>query len=319
MTFAGIAMASSQGMYIIEPISGQLMLTNWTSNERTAIGDGIASFGWTVPTDCTPTAVDTTGKWLYTFARRHNILESLESTPWSVISIELRDGTIRKVYELPDAFPPTLSACEHTLAEDGEWHAYVSAITHDVEPRLVMNRFTYTWPTSNESVLLVNKTLTSLTTGSGPALSSAVTNVTAWVALSNGLIGFDLVLLAPIRALPIKDGSILVGLQYSTFGVPRTFAVLVDLAAKNQTSIANFVDTGTGIPILDAIATSQPVVPDYTSHVALISDRNAFAIVSAGDIVTLGLSQGAVIGRIPACDRGICPAAIAYEPFVFLK
>ena len=314
---AATAIASSQGLYAIGPFAGQLTLVNFTSGARTAIGGGISQLGWAVPADCTPTAVDTTGKWLYTFARRQ---DAPASSPWSVISLELRDGTIRKVYELPPAFPPTLDACEHTLAEDGGWHAYVSAVTRDAVPRLVMYRFTYTWPASNESSLLLDAPLASLTTGGqGPALSAAVTNFTAWVALSNGLLGLDLATLTVTRVLPVQQGSALVGLQYSTFGAPRlTYGVLVSSSSgAAATSIVSFVDSGAGTPALSTVATSEPVVPDTSNRVALLSDRKALAIVTEGELVTLNVQDGSVIGRVLACVDRACPVAIAYEPLVF--
>jgi hypothetical protein len=312
---AALASASSQGLYTIEPFTGQLMLVNWTSALRTPIGGGIASLGWKVPADCTPTAVDTTGKWLYTFARRQ---DAPDSAPWSVLSLELRDGTIRKVYELPHAFPPALDACEHTLAEDGGWHAYVLAVTRDAAPRLIVYRFTYTWPASNESSLLLDAPLATLTAGQGPALAAAVTNFTAWVALSNGLLGIDLVTLAATRVLPVKQGSVLVGLQYSTFGAPRlTYGILVS-SSSADTSIVSFADTGAGTPALSAaVVTGEPVAPDTANRVALLSDRKALSVVSAGELVTLDVQSGAVLGRLRACVDRACPVAIAYEPLVF--
>jgi hypothetical protein len=298
----------------LAPVTGQILLLNATSNERLPIGTGLAAQGWATPADCTPTAIDTTGKWIYTFARR---LGAPSSSPWSVLSMELRDGSIRKIYSLPAQFPPTLAACEHALAEDGGWHAYVSAVTvRAAEPRLLMARFTFTWPASNESALLLDAPLAGLGLGSAPAvLSSAVTNFTCWVTLTGGLVGLDLLTLQPSRRLPLASGSALAGLQYDISGAQRlTYGLL--LGSDGGSSIASFADSGAGVPALAAVATAEPAALDVANRAALLNDQGALSVASAGQVLTLRLADGAVLARVPACASS-CFTAMAYEPFVF--
>jgi hypothetical protein len=317
---APAARGSSQGLYAIAPVTGQLLLVNASDGTRSPVGPGLAALGWVVPSDCSPTAVDTTGKWAYTFARRAG---AAAATPWSVLALELRDGSIRKEYALPAAFPPSLSACEHGLAEDGAWHAYISAVTRSAAqaPRVVVWRFTYTWPASNESVPLIDVPLSALGMGAAPAgaLTTAVTNFSWWVSLEDGLAGVDLQTLTPSQTLlaPGEAGARIEGLQYDISGEPRaTYCVLTSTAGR--TSVLRFVDAG-GSGAVSAITispTSVPAAPDAANRVALINDRGAIAIVSNGSILTLDVN-GTLLSRAPACGVGGCPVAIAYEPFVF--
>ena len=308
------ALGASQGLYLLAPTTGQLLLLNATSGERAPIGQGLASLGWSAPPDCSPTAIDTTGKWLYTFARRTG---APSTAPWSVLSLELRDGSIRKEYTLPPAFPPSLAACEHALAEDGGWHLFVTSVTRDAAPRLLVARFTYTWPFSNESAVLLDTPLAPLGMGGAPAvLTSAVTNFTSWVALEGGLLGLDLLSLLPARRLPLQRGETLAGLQYDISGLPRrTYGVLQD--AAGATSIASFVDTGAGVPRLAAVRTAAPAPPSVANRAALMNDQGALAVASGGRVLTLRLSDGALLASVPECAGGTCPIALAYEPFVF--
>jgi hypothetical protein len=311
--------ASSQGLYIISPPFGQLTLVNYTSNERINIGRGISSLGWDIPHDCSPTAIDTTGKWMYVFARNSSVPSP---SPWHVLSIELRDGSIRKDYALPPIFPPTLSACEHSISEDGGWHAYVTAVTRGATiPHLIMWRFTYTWPFSNESSLLIDVPLSSLDMGlSGPVLTSAVTNFTAWLSLEKGLVGLDLTTLLPSRRLPITEGCNLSGLQYSISGQVRRTYGLLNCNESNETFIADFVDRGSGIPILSTIRTAIPTPLQVANRVALLNDYQgggAITLATNESLVTLNLLHGTVVATISACKGESCPIACAYEPLVF--
>ena len=298
------------------------MLVNYTSNERTAIGKGISVLGWEVPKDCSPTAIDTTGKWMYIFARNASVPSP---SPWHVLSLELRDGSIRKDYALPPIFPPSLSACDHAISEDGGWHAFVTAVTVGATiPHLIMWRFTYTWPFSNESSLLLDIPLSSLGMGntSGPVLTSAVTNFTAWLSLEKGLIGLDLTTGLPSRRLPITDECNLSGLQYSISGQVRRTYGLLNCNGGNETFIANFVDQGSGIPVLTTVRTDIPTPLQVANRVALLNDYPGggaitLATTTNESLVTLSLLQGTVVATVPACEGKICPIACAYQPFVF--
>ena len=287
-----------------------MLLTDLASGAQTPIGDGLPA-GLEAPSDCTPTASEQTGKWLYTFARPSG---SSPSTPWSVLALEMRDGGLRKAYSLPPSFPPSLPACAHAVAEDGGWHAYVAAVTRDADPRLILWRFTFTWPFSNESVPILDVPVASLGLGAAPpTLSLAVSNFTAWLALERGLVGVDLATRAPTRRLPLPNGAA-GGLQYDVAGLPRRVVGLLVGAAA--TSLLSFVDTGAGVPVVERTPTVH-LAPGAAGWTALANDKNAYVVVGGGRAVSLALDDGAVSGNVSACGGAVCPIACAYEPFVF--
>jgi hypothetical protein len=297
---------ASQGFYLLAPQTAQLFLTDLSGGAQTPIGDGLP-LGWAAPSDCTPTASEQTGKWLYTFARASG---SPAGAPWSVLAMEMRDGSLRKVYNLPNSFPPALPACAHAVAEDGGWHAYVAAVTRDADPRLIMWRFTFTWPFSNESVPILDVPVASLGLGAAPpTLSLAVSNFTAWLALEKGLIGVDLATRAPSRRLPLP-GGVAVGLQYDVAGAPRRVVGL--LVGASATSLFSFVDTGGGVPGVESTPTAR-VAPGAAGWAALANDKGAYVVVGAGRAVVIALDGGAVLGNFSACGSGgACPIACAY-------
>jgi len=303
------AWGASQGFYLLAPKTAQLLLTDLSSGASTPIGAGLPP-GWEAPSDCSPTATEQTGKWVYSFARQSG---APPDAPWSVIAMELRDGSVRKSYALPGAFPPALPACAHALAEDGGWHAYVAAVTRDAAPRLIMWRFTYTWPFSNESVPLLDVPLSSLGMGAAPpTLTLTVSNFTAWVALEQGLVGVDLATNAPSRRLPFAGGAAVAGLQYDVAGLPRR---VVGLATNSSgaTALFSFVDSGAGVPKAEFVPTARAVEPGSAGWAALANDKNAYVALGGGRAVTVALGSGAVVG-----DVSVRPAiACAYEPFVF--
>lgn len=306
--------AASQGFYLLAPKTAQLLLTDLTSGAQTPLGTGLPS-PLEAPSDCTPTAIEQTGKWAYTFARPSG--SPPDTTPWSIVAMELRDGSIRKVYTLPPSFPPGLPACAHALAEDGGWHAYVGAVTRDAHPRFLLWRFEFTWPFSNQSVPLVDVPLADLGMGSAPpTLTMAISNFTAWLALERGLVGVDLATNLPSRRLPIPGGTALVGLQYDVAGLPRKVVGLLRAGTTNSSLLA-FTDTGVGIPEVQLVPTAN-VGPEASGWVALANDKNALVVLESGRAITLTLGQGAVVGNVSACSRGGgCAIACVYEPFVF--
>jgi hypothetical protein len=229
--------------------------------------------------------------------------------------MELRDGSVRKIYTLPPSFPPSLPACAHALAEDGGWHAYVAAVTQGASPRLIVWRFTYTWPFSNESVPLVDVPLSELGLGAAPpTLTLAVSNFTAWLALERGLVGVDLATNLPTRRLPIAAGAAVLGLQYDLAGSPRKVVGL--LVNGSASTLISFVDTGEGIPVVKSVPAAR-VAPKSSGWVALANDKEALVVLQGERAVELALSSGAVTGNVSACSARGCPIACVYEPFVF--
>lgn len=145
---AFVVSATAQGLYFTNSSTEQLLLVDFATGKTVPDGPGLASQGFQVPS-CTPSAIDTTGKWYYTLAKNAS-----HPGPWIAIAAELVGGNIRKAYPLPALFPPQLDACDHTITADGSWHAYISAVTPD--NRLVSGRFLFTWPQSDEYVQIAN-------------------------------------------------------------------------------------------------------------------------------------------------------------------
>jgi hypothetical protein len=254
---------------------------------------------------------------MYNFARRTG---EGPSSPWSLLSLELRDGTIRKAYTLPADFPPSLAACDHALAEDGSWHAYVAAVTHDATPRLVVYRFEYTWPFSNESVAFLDVPLASLGMGGVAAsgLAVAASNFTVWVALERGLVGIDLLTRAPSRRLPVAPPASLVALQYDESGeVRRVYGLLL---ARGAASLVSFADSGEGVPALQVIgAAGSGAAPRSADAATICGDVGTLALFTEDGLLdTLSLRNGSLLSSVPARGAdGVTPADLGCEPFVF--
>ena len=336
---ATLSMGALQGLYAVGPAAGQLARVNQSSGALTPIGAGLAPQGWALPDDgCSPSAIDTTGKWIYVLARNAS---APAVAPWWALGVELADGTVRKAYPLPQAYPSSLRACDHALAADGSWHGFITAITRDSQPRLLVTRCTFTWPTSNECDALADMAVLPLGLGMGAATPvSAATNFTLWISLAGGLVGLSLNAQgAPPRVwlLPAK-ASIVGGLQYDVAGAQRATFFLLQTGA-GAVRLARFIDTGIGdleVALLPGATPSAPLAPNF---IALLTDRNALTFLDgAGDLVTVDLEQTRVVERVDAwCSRAkeapsrqagqsgrapgpgglVCPLLLEYQPFVF--
>jgi hypothetical protein len=181
-----------------------------------------------------------------------------------LLAIHLADGTVRKSEPLPDIFPPSLAACQHSLTADGAWHAYVSVVDpSSILPHLVVGRLTFTWPDLHEFVVLLNVAVSSLHLGAAIpyAASSAVSTTTLWYALSQGLVGIDPSnsTLGVTRSLPLPVDVTFSGLQYDRNGARPIVGVL-----RNATGavLASFVDTGPTTPVL----VREGLFNDYPGH-----------------------------------------------------
>ena len=327
---ATLSMGALQGLYAVGPAAGQLARVNQSSGALAPIGAGLASQGWALPGDgCSPSAIDTTGKWIYVLAR--NASAPPAASPWWALGVELVDGTVRKAYALPQAYPPSLRACDHALAADGSWHGFLTAVTRGSEPRLLVTRCTYTWPSSDECEQVADMAVLPLGLGAGAATpTSAATNFTLWVSLAGGLVGVSLQEPgAPPRvwALP-PQASIVGGLQYDVAGAQRATFFLMKTGA-GAVRLASFIDTGAGalaVALVPGAAPSAPVAPNF---VALLSDRKALALLdAAGALVTVDVEQTRVVARVDGwCSSsaggggggqgGVCPLLLEYQPFVF--
>ena len=332
-------MASSQGLYELS-LSGQLSLVNTTTGKRSPIGAPLTTSGWVMPADgCSPTAVDTTGKWIYTWARNATAVAAAAATaavtpPWWVLGVELLSGMVRKAYPLPAVFPPDLPACAHAIAADSGWHAYVALITRDTSPRLVTYRFTFTWPYSNEVVSIVDADVGELVFGAAvDTPSAAVTNTTLWLRmLTDGILGVDLVTQAPSRRLPVPAArGVPLGLQYDTFGARRVTYVPLVVGGGDPAVLAYYEDAGTGTPELvvpdGAVTYAAPAHPCYA---ALAGDlRNMTVVTRLGSLLSVRLADSVTMEQVDGwclpvtamgADQGAaipCPLFVAYEPLVF--
>jgi hypothetical protein len=241
-----------------------------------------------------------------------------------VLAVELSDGTIRKSYTLPPAFPPSLRACEHTISADGGWHAYISAVTRDDIPRLVVLRCLFTWPQSDDCTFIADTAALTLGVGAGaPIPTSSVSDRTLWLSLAGGLVGFNVNVSQP-DAVPrtwlFPHGAEVVGgLQYDLAG-RHTYVMLRSSAGL---FLRRFLDSGTGELHVHTVPGNLSGAPRSPSYVTVFSDKNALGFVEAsGNLVTVNLTDAArVLTSIPkwcGAEAGDpCPLLIVYEPFVF--
>jgi hypothetical protein len=300
-----------QGLYMTQPVTGQMQMIDWMKGNITNIGPTLASQGWIIP-DCTPAAIDTTGKWYYTLARNSSLGAS---SPWVVVAARLIDGTVRKSEPLPPSFPASLLACQHTFTADGSWHVFISAVYTNSSTgvdTLISGRYTFTWPWTQEYVEMAHVPVSSLKMGSGVAIpSSVVTEFHLWIQLERGLVGINLTSLKIDRQLQLDDGYALTGLQYDRSVLYSTYGIL-----NNETAsvLASFVDNGVDQPVLNIGKINLPPQAQVGLG-ALLNDKTEYAIVSGVNLTTVDLA-GNIVASVPVCLSG-CPSSLAYEPFVF--
>ena len=222
-----VAEASLQGLYAVQPSSGQLQRIDWMTGNTTNIGTSLQRKGWHVA-DCTPADIDRTGKWIFVLAKpisqgsSSRGLHDLERTPWSLLGILLADGTVRTTQQLPSIFPASMDACEHVVSVNSGWDAIVTAVAGQgtPDPRLTVALFNYTFPTTRSVSVLVNQSLAAFHLGGWPQHPSACfdTNMaTIWVQLEHGLLECSVVSGTCNRTLSFhlpEAGSVMTGLQY---------------------------------------------------------------------------------------------------------
>jgi hypothetical protein len=96
-----LAGASLQGLYVTWPETAQLtLLSNWNQDNVTAatetpVGVPLSDKGFSAPM-CSPSTIQTTGKWYYTLAKNTSA-GGFNTTPWNLISVFLDGSTIRAV------------------------------------------------------------------------------------------------------------------------------------------------------------------------------------------------------------------------------
>jgi hypothetical protein len=324
--------ASQQGLYISIPDSGQLQSVDWITGNTSCIGTPLARQGWIVP-NCTPSAIDPTGKWFYTLAR--NSSNPSRTSPWYIVSAWLADGSTRTAAPLPPSFPSELGACDFALTSDGGWHVYiavqVSGGTSPASVSVLAGIADFTFPVPPHSfTVLVNTSIVQLGIGSlllPPSIAS--TPSTLWIAGQRGIAGVPLAVPAGSphpRRLILPSGEQFGGLHSSPSG--RVYGVLSRLLPNGtvSTALASLMDTGTGTPLLVASPHALPPPFNVTGAdsvlTALMTDKSSIALLtSRGELATANASSGQIqsFAHIVCCDKapGPCPSSMSYESFVF--
>lgn len=312
---ATLAGGAQEGLYTMDT-SGQLWIVDAAVGNRSAVGAALTASGWAVPSDCSPSAVDTTVKLLFLLARPL----SAPAAPWHLLGVQLSDGMVALAVPLPTAFPPSLAACEHVLTEDGSCHVFIAASvnTSGGDAHLRAQRYTAYGPEPHEWAPLVDAAIAPL--GLGEPLArpdGAVTDFAMWFLLSEGLIGVD-VASGSLRALPGIHGASIAGLHYDTVGAQRLMYAL-QASANGSSTVVSFYDSGAGAPALNCSAGVVAAVPAQRTAVALRSDLGALTVLDgvSGELVTVGL-EGEELSRVPGCSGG-CPILLAAEPMVFVS
>ena len=325
--------ASLQGLYTLLPPSGQLALLNTTTGAATPVGQPLTAYGWVPSVDCSPSAIDTTGKWMYVLARNNT-----GDGPLAVVSLELADGSIRAANTLPDRLPATLSPCDIAFAADGTWHVYLAAAVGD---SLVAYAYAFAPPYQEGFALVADVPTADLALGTPlPVPAAAVTYSTLWVALSDGLAGFSLGA-APtnatnvngtLRSLPISSATPVAGLGFDHKSDNVT-AVLLLTPAGDGATLSSFVDVGAGTPTLTPAGTGSgagtPPLPPPTSPAAfaLLTDKAALALLTSNNsvLVIAAATNGSLLSTAAVCSSpslrsdapSSCPLTLSYEHFVF--
>jgi hypothetical protein len=260
-----LAVSSLEGLYVTLPGTGQLERLNWVNGSSTAIGGTLAAKGFSVPSNCTPSAIMQTGKWLSVLAKKtteHDI------SPWSIVSIQLESGALTpqaNAMPLPSLFSPSLEACDHTIAYGGGCLAFVSAVVGtDATQRLVIASFD--WCNKNISIV-VNKAV------KGARVrfpSSALDDAgVLWFQLATGLVGYATATGKKTKELANTDGSCFTGFHFS---IPnqRIYGVLT--SREHHSMLASFDPYA----VTPALETAKRVIPDVSgggSATALLSDK----------------------------------------------
>lgn len=326
--------STQQGLYAMLPESGQLLLVDWLTGNATKVGVSLAEQGWLVP-ECTPAAIDPTGKWWYSLARNASLGPS---SPWNVVSTWLVDGTTRTAAPLPDVFPPDLPACAHALFADGGWHVFTAAeIPSAGGYRAIATLSDFTFPYPPHSwTLVLNASEAAL--GAGRLLmppSIAATASTLWISGTWGVAGASLQArlvrsaradspLAPGRLLPLPAGDELAGLQVNPSG--RVFGLLRSQSGRalrrsgmrpgvgalfDEARVAYFDDSGSGTPTLES--GPIPIPPPFATSpsvvlTALMTDRGSLALLADGaHLAVVNATSGAPLSSVvfdcqPATD-----------------
>ena len=249
-----LASASLEGLYGLSPGDGQMYFINSTSGEETPVGSSLKSKGFSVD-ECTPTDLDTTGKWMYTLGR--NISQGA-SAPLVLLAMQLVDAELHPArYSLPQVagFNPNATACEHTIVAGYGWMAYVTASVNDrIRTFGFMCDHSF-WkaceliPGASTPVLVVNEPFAQFDLGGLPTVASSALDDTnrMWVQMERGAVGIPMKLrnrTTVDRVATAPDGKTFTGFQRG-FGSGRIYGVLASSADPSE-SVVGYIETGGG-------------------------------------------------------------------------
>lgn len=302
--------AALEGLYILTAPEGQLMKLNWTSGERVPVGKPLSAAGLRLQ-DCVPTAIDPTGKWIYTLATPTNS----SSQQLELVAMQLGDGTLHpsKAPLSPATFPNMSRACAFTLASDGGWNAYVSAQVGSRLRTVLLS--VEQWPGKEPPPpeVILDVPLDEL--GLGGSLSIPASTIDGdtvlWITLEHGVAGLSLANKTIDRSVMVPKGKTLTAVQ----GYGTMYALLSD---TDGTVLASFSDDGPTPDLHSGSIHINGIVAHNQTSFAFLSDKGACVFMTTdGNLVTIDLT-GKPLGTTHACVQGHgCPAGMAYEPFVF--
>lgn len=328
------------------PRTLHLHKVNWTTGEKVAVGKPLAASGYTLEA-CAPSAIDPTGKWIYTLARvarngssSHTIRSSLSNadsdavnasgsgavggtantTALTLLAMELADGTIHTTRQpLPaEYFDPKVNACGHALATDGGWNAYVTAaVGEGATARLrTVQMSALDWPGQPPPPppkLIADVAVATVELGNAAPTPTATidSDNVMWVTLSGGAAGLSLDTQTYTCRVRSPAGTALTALQ----GFGTVYGLLT--GSDGRTVVASFAPGVAPALRVGTVGVPGPVAHEATAA-ALLSDKQSIVLVTdSGRLVTTDL-EGRTVGTAPACHGAEgCPAAINYEPFVF--
>mmetsp|Transcript_31193 Transcript_31193/g.76099 ORF Transcript_31193/g.76099 Transcript_31193/m.76099 type:complete len:467 (+) Transcript_31193:25-1425(+) len=323
LAFTYPALASLQGLYLTVPPSGQLrrvdVATLGVVGESEDVGLPLEANGYVMP-GCVPSAVDQTGKWFFTLARPGN-----DSGRWHLVGMLMEDGSIRTDQVLPDIFPPSLEACDHSLETDGGWMVMVSAVVGEEVSesshgsRLVVARFNYTFSTKKQPEILIDVDVDSI--GLGGAAEYLTTSFfdignILFVVLEHGIASCNLTSGEVVEALKLPSKGDKLSLLPFDVTQMRTYIVLK--TASGNFFLAYFSPEAPASSF-EISNITVPVVDRDGSASAYLSDKREIVILSGTTLYLLSLN-GTILDSSVVCgdkDSYGCPSSLHYEPFVF--
>eukprot|EP00041_Stephanoeca_diplocostata_P033245 m.1094150 g.1094150 ORF g.1094150 m.1094150 type:complete len:360 (+) comp24300_c0_seq8:324-1403(+) len=341
-----IVRSSSEGLYTMSPVLGQLNRVNWRTGSNTAVGTSLEQKGWEVPA-CSPAAVDTTGKWYYTLVHRKTgwnaankgtggTSGSVQASNLYLIDVWMSDGMIRGTgFAIPQAFPVDVKAEKYSLIALGGWDVYIAAV---VDTNLVVYSMSRLDPTNTSSMEILNINLSPFGMGFSSTYPSATLdpyNNILWYKLERGIVGFNMTdaaktqrpeytVTTPSKTVPFG------GIAYDS-RTSRVFGVVLNTkshisqfdATVNEASLVWFASgSGPREPAVHSTNSTLPIPDRDGTALVLASDQRQVVLVSRNFSTYTSVSLGGkVLSQVESpcvhIPSGCSISSMAYEPFVF--